>query len=282
MGPEFITRVDNAVKFIQSQISTRPTLALVTGTGLENLLADIQVSHRIAYRDIPGFPVSTSPTHRGELIFGTIGDTQVVAQNGRFHLYEGWQSEDIVLAVYIMARLGVENIVVNNAAGALNANYKVADIMLIEDHLNFQGAHPLAGQNHDSLGPRFPDMSRAYDPDLRQAASSAAKTLAINIQYGIYAAVHGPEFETSAERRFLTMAGGDAVGMSTVPEVIAANHAGLRVLGFSAITNVATGSEDQQPDSLKEVIDNAQIAAANIRQIILEMISKGDFNMGQS
>lgn len=275
MDKQFSNRLANALASIRMEIDFEPKTALVTGTGLAGLLDDIKVEKTIAYKDIEGFPVSTAPSHKGELIFGEIDGTKIIAQNGRFHLYEGWSGDDIVLPVYVMAQLGAANYVVANAAGALNENYRVGEIMMIEDHLNFLGIHPLSGSNDDSLGPRFPDMSRAYHPDLRAKARIASQNSNLDIQSGIYAAVHGPEFETSAERRFLRSAGGDAVGMSTVPEVIAANHAGLRVLGFSAITNAATGGEDQQPDTLEEVLENANIAATNIRKIILELIRDG-------
>ncbi len=277
MGPGFSQRVNDALSSIRRKTSSKPEIALVTGTGLSGLLNEINVETKIPYADIEGFPVSTAPSHAGELIFGTIGSTQIVAQNGRFHLYEGWSGDDIVLPVYVLAGLGASSYVVTNAAGGLNAKYRVGQTMLIEDHLNFLGVHPLTGPNDDSLGPRFPDMSKSYDPHLRSAALESAKELGVEMQRGIYAAVHGPEFETSAERRFLTLAGGDAVGMSTVPEVIAANHAGMKVLGFSAITNAATGGPDQQPDTLEEVLENADKAAVNIRAVILDMIGNGAF-----
>ncbi len=237
MSPEFSNRVNSAVASIRRQTEFVAEIALVTGTGLAGLLAEIEVETRIPYSEIEDFPVSTAPSHKGELVFGTLKGRKIIAQNGRFHLYEGWAGEDIILPVYVMRALGTSNYVVTNAAGALNADYQVRDVMLIDDHINFQGAHPLSGPNDDALGLRFPDMSRAYDPDLRKAAVRSAKELNLQIRNGIYAAIHGPEFETSAERRYLRMAGGDAVGMSTVLEVVAANHAGMRVLGFSAISN---------------------------------------------
>ncbi len=276
MDEQFSDRLAKSLASIRRQIDFEPQLALVTGTGLAGLLGDIKVEAIIAYKDIDGFPVSTAPSHKGELIFGEIAGTKVIAQNGRFHCYEGWSGDDIVLPVYVMARLGATNYVVTNAAGALNDHYRVGEIMLIEDHLNFLGIHPLKGTNDENLGPRFPDMSRAYNPQLIAKAKTVAQNLNLTIQTGIYAAVHGPEFETSAERRFLRSSGGDAVGMSTVPEVIAANHAGMQVLGFSAITNQATGGKDQQPDTLEEVLENADIAASGIRKIILQLIRDGD------
>lgn len=277
MKAGFSIRVDRALTSIRKITDFTPKIALVTGTGLSGLLNEIEVETIIPYKDIDEFEVSTAPSHKGELIFGKLAGTNIIAQNGRFHLYEGWNSDDVVLPVYVMRALGAANYVVTNAAGALNKNFQTADIMLIEDHLNFLGTHPLTGPNDDKLGPRFPDMSRAYDPQLREAAKSTAKTINLPLRSGIYAAVHGPEFETSAERRFLISAGGDGVGMSTVPEVIAANHCGMKVLGFSAITNAATGGKDQQPDTLEEVLENADIAAVKMRKLILEMIGNGSF-----
>lgn len=275
MNSDFPNRVAKAVASIRQVTDLTPEISLVTGTGLAALLDEIVVSHKIPYEQIEGFPVSTAPSHKGELIFGTLGGKSVVAQSGRFHLYEGWSGSDIVLPVYVLRALGAHSYVVTNAAGALNADFSVGEVMLIEDHLNFTGTHPLTGPNDDALGPRFPDMSRAYDPDLRASARAVADGLNLKIQRGIYACVHGPEFETSAERRFLSMAGGDAVGMSTMPEVVAASHAGLRALGFSAITNAATGGPDQQPDTLEEVLENAEIAAVIIRKIIMGMVAGG-------
>ena len=276
MSPEFSDRLKAAIASIRQQTGFVAEIAMTTGTGLAGLLAEIEVEARISYSEIEGFPVSTAPSHKGELVFGSLKGRNVVAQNGRFHLYEGWSGEDIILPVYVMRALGAEKYVVTNAAGALNPDYQVRDVMLIDDHINFQGAHPLSGPNDDALGLRFPDMSRAYDPDLSQAATRAAKQLKLPIRNGIYAAIHGPEFETSAERRFLRMAGGDAVGMSTVLEVIAANHAGMKVLGFSAISNSATGGPDQQPDTLEEVLENTAFSAASISKIIVKMLDDGE------
>ena len=278
MGPDFSNRISKAVKSIRDKTKFEPRLGIVVGTGLSGLLSEIDVEMRIPYSEISDFPVSTAPGHSGELVFGKIGNTKIVAQNGRFHLYEGWSTEDVVLPVYVLKALGISNYIITNAAGALNAQYDVADIMLITDHMNFQGAFPLTGPNDAKIGPRFPDMSNAYDRNLRQSATDIADQMSIILRQGIYVGVHGPEFETSAERRFYSMAGGDAVGMSTVAEVIAANHVGLNVLGFSAITNSATGGEDQQPDTLEEVLENSHIAAVDIRKIILAMITAGNFD----
>ncbi len=271
MKADFSQRVAGAVAAIRSIRDYHPDLALVTGTGLGPLLDEIDVVARIPYGEIAGFPVSTAPGHAGELLLGDLCGRRVVAQNGRFHLYEGWSGDDIVLPVYVMAALGARRYVVTNAAGGLNPDLTVGAAVLIRDQINMTGLHPLAGPNDEALGPRFPDMSRAYDPDLRTAALRHGE-----MAQGIYAAIHGPEFETSAERRFLRMAGGDLVGMSTALEVIAANHAGMQVLGFSVVTNSATGGPDQQPDTLEEVLENAATGAVEIRARLVAMLNAGD------
>ncbi len=271
MNPDFPRRLTKATEAIRKITDFRPDLALVAGTGLGALASETDVEARIPYAQIEGFARSTAPGHAGELILGRLWGRNVIVQSGRFHLYEGWSGDDIVLPVYVLRALGAERYVVTNAAGGLNPDLRVGDAVLIRDHLNFTGAHPLRGPNDEALGPRFPDMSRAYDPDLREAALAHQ-----DLPQGIYAAVHGPEFETSAERRFLRAAGGDLVGMSTVLEVIAANHAGMRVLGFSVVTNAATGGPEQQPDSLEEVLHNAAIGAERIRAVLKTMMLAGD------
>ncbi len=270
MNADFPARVARTTAAIRAISDFRPDLALVTGTGLGPLIDQIEVVARIPYSDIQGFPASTAPSHAGELILGTLNGRNVVAQNGRFHLYEGWSGDDIVLPVYVMRALGARRYVVTNAAGGLNPDLRVGSAVLITDQLNLTGLHPLSGANDDALGPRFPDMSRAYDPDLRAAVLAQG-----DMPTGIYAAIHGPEFESSAERRFLRMAGGDLVGMSTALEVIAANHAGMRVLGFSVVTNSATGGPDQQPDTLEEVLENAAIGAEKIRVMLMDLLQRG-------
>ena len=271
MQADFPERVARATAAIRRVRDYAPELALVTGTGLGPMLDEIDVVARIPYGEIAGFPISTAPGHAGELLLGDLRGRRVVAQSGRFHLYEGWSADDIVLPVYVMAALGARRYVVTNAAGGLNPALKVGAAVLITDQLNLTGLHPLAGPNDKALGPRFPDMSRAYDPDLGKAALRHGE-----MAQGIYAAIHGPEFETSAERRFLHMAGGDLVGMSTAQEVIAANHAGMAVLGFSVVTNSATGGPDQQPDTLEEVLENAAIGARAIRARLVAMLEAGD------
>lgn len=280
MTPVFSNQVTKALASIRAKTAFTPDVALVAGTGLAPFLDDIKVETRIPYAEITNFPISTAPSHRGELLFGSLHGCKVVAQSGRFHLFEGWQAEQIILPVYVLRALGAKSYIATNAAGGLNGELAVGQAVLISDHLNFTGAHPLAGPNDEALGPRFPDMSDIYSRDLRQAALGAARLIDCPLPQGIYAAVHGPEFETSAERRFLRLAGGDLVGMSTVLEVVAAVHSGMRALGFSAVTNNANGGPGQQPDTLEKVLANAGEGADRIRRILTEMIRQGIFSGG--
>jgi purine-nucleoside phosphorylase len=247
-------------------------IALILGSGLGSLAAAAENPVVIPYGEIVGFPVTTAPDHAGRLLIGRLHGRRAVLMQGRFHLYEGWTAQDIALAVRLLRRLGASTLVVTNAAGALNPAFAPGDAMLIEDHLNFTGTNPLTGPNDPRLGLRFPDMSRAYDPGLRAAALRAAETAGVPLGRGIYAGVAGPSLETSAERRFLRASGGDAVGMSTVVEVIAAVHCGFRVLGLSAITNAAEGGPDQQPDTIEAVLANAAIAGEKIAAILARLL----------
>jgi len=205
-------------------------------------------------------------------VIGSLFGRRAVLMQGRLHLYEGWAAADIALAVRLLGRLGARRLIVTNAAGALSPDFAPGDVMLIEDHLNFTGVNPLTGPNDDRVGLRFPDMSRAYDPDLRAAALRAAAGSGVTLRRGIYAGVAGPSLETSAERRFLRAAGADAVGMSTVVEVIAAVHAGLRVVGLSAIANAATGGPEQQPDTIEAVLAHAAMAGEKIARLLERLV----------
>jgi len=272
MSPDFYHRLSLALDSVRRKTDFVPELALIAGTGIGPLLDEIRVDARISYADIEQFPLSTAPGHTGELVLGTLTGRPVVAMNGRFHAYEGWSNDDLVLPVYLMKALGADTVIVTNAAGGLNEHFSVGDVMLISDHVNLQGVYPLAGPNDERLGVRFPDLSQAYDQGLQQAALDSAESLGMDIQRGIYVAVHGPALETNAERRFCRLVGGDAVGMSTAIEVVAANHAGMRVLGFSAITNAATGSHDQQPDTVEQILKHAQHCAVTIRCLLVHML----------
>ncbi len=271
---EMLRRLDAAHEAVAPRAGAPVEIALVLGSGLGDLAAAVSDPVDVPYAAIPGFPVSTAPGHAGRLVIGELHGRRVALMQGRLHLYEGWSAQDIALAVYLLRRLGAGTFLVTNAAGALNPELKPGAPMLIEDHLNFTGVNPLTGPNAESIGPRFPDMSRAYDPDLRALARRAAEAAGEPLAEGIYAGIAGPSLETSAERRFLRASGGDAVGMSTVVEVVAANHCGMRALGISAITNAAAGGPDQQPDTIEEVLANAAVAGEKIGRILAKLLSE--------
>ena len=257
--------IAKAIASIESRTERRCDIALILGSGLGSVAEEIGDACSIPYEEIEGFPEATTAGHAGCLLLGEWCGQDVAILQGRMHLYEGWRAADIAAPVRVLRSLGATQLIVTNAAGALNPDFRPGQIMLIEDHLNFTGTDPLIGPNDDAVGLRFPDMSRAYDPALRQLAKTKLKEQGLDFHTGIYAGVTGPALETSAERRFYRMAGADAIGMSTVLEVIAAVHAGMRVLGFSAITNMATGDADQQPDTIEEVHRVAGIAGTTLR-----------------
>lgn len=267
-------KVDQALTSIRKVTSRTCDVGLVLGSGLSSLCNAVTNGVSVPFRDIDSFSESTAPGHEGSLVLGELHQVDVAVLNGRLHLYEGWQPEDITLPIRTLRRLGASILIVTNASGALNENYTPGDVMLIEDHLNFTGANPLIGPNDDAIGLRFPDMSRAYDPELRELAAQTMRDAGVHYRSGVYAAVTGPSLETSAERRFLRTTGADAIGMSTVLEVIAAVHCGLRVVAFSAITNMATGGPDQEPDSIEAVYDNAAIAASKLETVLTALLGK--------
>jgi purine-nucleoside phosphorylase len=231
-------------------------IGIILGTGLGALADEIDGPTSLAYDEIPHFPVSTVESHHGRLLAGRLGGVPVLALQGRFHLYEGYGPREITFPVRVLAALGVDTLLISNAAGGMNPNFRRGDLMLVTDHINLQGANPLSGPNHDGWGPRFPDMSAPYDEELRRVAERAALERGIKLQQGVYVAVEGPNLETRAEYRFLRTIGADAVGMSTVPEVIVARHQGLRCLAFSVIT------DECFPDALEPVSIEDVLAAA--------------------
>lgn len=233
--------LEETVEYIKKKVISRPTIGLILGSGLGVLATEVNNRETIRYSDIPNFPVSTVEGHAGQLVFGELAGKQVVLMQGRFHYYEGYSLQQIVYPVRVMKSLGVNTIIVTNAAGGVNTDFKPGDLMLISDHINLMGTNPLIGQNFDSFGPRFPDMSEAYNKEMLELAENIAKKHGLNYRKGIYVALTGPSYETPAEIRYLRGIGGDAVGMSTVPEVIVANHCGMKVLGISCITNMAAG-----------------------------------------
>jgi purine-nucleoside phosphorylase len=233
--------LDEAVARIRRETDLEPRVGVVLGSGLGGLADELEERVEIPYAGIPGWPASTAVGHAGVLVLGVIGGVPLAVLKGRAHLYEGISADRAVFAIRVLSRLGARTLLVTNAAGAIDESYRPGQLVLISDHVNLQGTSPLVGPNDDSLGPRFPDMSDAYDPELRAAAREAAGRLGLEVAEGVYAAWLGPQFETPAEIRFIRAIGADLVGMSTVPEVIAARHLGLRCLGISVVTNMAAG-----------------------------------------
>lgn len=250
-------KVKESAAYVRTHSSEHPKVGIVLGTGLGSLVDSIENAVRIPYEDIPHFPVSTVDTHAGEMVLGTLAGTHVVALSGRFHFYEGYTLQEVTFPIRVARALGIHTLVVSNAAGGLNPQFRSGDLMLIADHINMLGDNPLIGPNDDSLGPRFPDMCEPYSHALLDLAETKALEMGIKTQRGVYLACSGPCLETRAEYRFMRLIGADAVGMSTVPEVIVAVHSGLRVLGFSAIT------DECFPDALEPVNIDKIIATAN-------------------
>ena len=245
-----------SAEYIQSKLKVTPEIGLILGSGLGILAEEIEDSVAIPYSEIPNFPVSTVHGHAGQLVIGQLSGKTVIAMQGRFHHYEGYTMDKVTFPVRVMKLLGVEKLIVTNAAGGVNKGFTPGDLMLITDHINMMG-NPLIGANDERFGPRFPDMSTAYDKEFQQMARKVATDLNIAIQEGVYLGLTGPTYETPAEIRMIRTLGGDAVGMSTVPEVIVANHSSMRVLGISCITNMAAGILDQ-PLNHEEVIETTE------------------------
>lgn len=236
-----MTGYDAAVERIRAETVLAPAVGVVLGSGLGGLADELEDRVEIPYGDIPGWPVSTAVGHAGRLALGTLDGVPVAVMRGRVHLYEGVGADRAVFGVRVLGRLGIRTLVLTNAAGAIDESFRPGQLVLISDHLNLMARSPLQGENDDTLGPRFPDMSDAYDPELRRLARETAERLGMQVGEGVYAGWLGPQFETPAEIRFLRAIGGDLAGMSTVPEVIAARHLGLRCLGISVVTNMAAG-----------------------------------------
>jgi purine-nucleoside phosphorylase len=256
-----------AAEYIQTRIDARPTVGLVTGTGLGDVTASLKTHTVIDYRQIPHFPVSTVQSHHGRLLDGQMCGRHLLVLQGRFHLYEGYSPQAVTFPVRVLQALGVQYLVLTNAAGGLNPLYAAGDIMIIEDHLNLTGANPLVGRNEARWGPRFVDMTHAYDEHLQDLAQGAAGDLEIGVQKGVYAGLIGPSLETPAEMRYLRTIGADAVGFSTAMETIAAVHAGMQVLGLSVITNMCL-PDALVPAHVEEIIAAAQGAAPHMETIV--------------
>ena len=238
---DITTRIYAAADFIRSRTTLRPTIGLVLGSGLGDFADTLEDAVRIPYADIPNFPVPTVPGHAGALVFGRKCGQTVVVLQGRIHFYEGLPQQEITLPIRVLAALGVKTLVLTNACGGVNLNFRPGDLMLISDHINYSGANPLVGPNLDAFGPRFPDMSDLYTASLRKAIKEKASAAGIPLQEGVYAMYSGPNYETPAEIRMFRILGADTVGMSTVPEALVAGHCGMNVVGISCITNMAAG-----------------------------------------
>ena len=269
---------EQAAKVVRSIITGQPKIGVVLGSGLGAFADTLKHTKRIAYRDIPGFPVSTAVGHAGEVVAGIVetlaGEKiEAVVLSGRVHLYEGYSAKEVTSGVRLLRALGVERLVLTCAAGGLNLDYHEGALVLISDHINLQGANPLTGPNDDSLGPRFPDMTEAYALRLRREATEAARELGISLYEGVYAGLPGPSFETPAEIRFLKSIGADLVGMSTVAETIAANHLGMEVLGLACVTNLAAGLSSHKLTH-GEVLDTTRKVSGTFLQLLSAIVPR--------
>ena len=255
--------------FLKNKIQNSPEIGIILGTGLGGLVDDINIKYAISYEDIPNFPISTVEGHQGQLIFGELGGKNIVAMQGRFHFYEGYNMNEVVFPVRVMKLLGVKKLVVSNASGGVNPSFKIGDIMIITDHINLFPTNPLIGPNIDELGTRFPDMSDSYEKSLIQKAENVAEDLKINIVKGVYAGLSGPTLETPAEYAYIRKIGADAVGMSTVPEVIAARHMNIPCFGISVITDLGVPGK-----IVKVTHEDVQNVASKSEILLTKLIKK--------
>lgn len=272
-APPLFDRIQVAVAVVQKQCGLVPDVGLILGTGLGGLAREIEIESSISYEQIPGFPLSTVESHAGRLLLGRLGRRPVVAMQGRFHRYEGYGLAEVTFPVRVMRALGARSLVVSNACGGMNPLWSPGDLVLLSDHINLLGDNPLVGANDDRLGPRFPDMSAPYDPDLRALARAAAIDLGIVLREGVYVAVPGPNLETRAEYRMLRMMGADVVGMSTVPEVIVANHAGMRTVGISIITDQCL-PDALEPADIGRIIATAERAEPSLTRLVTRVVEQ--------
>jgi len=266
-------QVQHTATWLQQHTGLSPKVGVILGSGLGGFTQDMHISHRLPYADIPHFPQSTVEGHSGALVFGTVGQTQVVAMEGRFHYYEGYNMKEVTFPVRVMKHLGVDILIVSNASGGVNPSYEVGSIVLIKDHINLFPEHPLRGKNDLRFGPRFLNMSEPYSKRLRQKAQQLAEQLGIRVQDGVYMGLQGPTFETLSEYRMVKALGADCVGMSTVPEVIVARHMDMEVLGISVITDM--GDEDNIDEvNHNEVLKAAQAAEPQVRHLISTLLQQ--------
>jgi purine-nucleoside phosphorylase len=270
---DYLKQIQEAVTFIQQVHSSPVSIGIILGTGLGSLGNQIETECEIDYKDIPHFPLSTVESHSGKLIFGSLSGKKVVAMKGRFHYYEGYSMKEVTFPVRVMRKLGVDILLVSNACGGLNPAQEVGDVMLISDHINLFPENPLRGKNFDDLGPRFPDMSDTYSARLIEKALQIAEEKGINLHTGVYCGVEGPNLETPAEYNYLRTIGGDAVGMSTVPEVLVARHSGMEVFGISAVTDLGVAGRIHKV-SLEDVIRAAGKAEPVMSMIMRELLAR--------
>jgi len=268
-----IEKINEATQALKAKLKQIPDIALILGSGLGPLADELEGAVTIPYTELPHFPEPTVEGHAGQFVCGSLHGSHVLAMKGRYHFYEGYALEQVTFPVRVMQALGIKTLIVTNAAGGVNKSYHAGDLMLISDHINLMGCHPLVGPNEDALGVRFPDMSDVYDRQLRELTKSAAATASIALNEGVYCATTGPSYETPAEVRMIRTLGGDAVGMSTVPEAIVARHGGMKVLGISCITNPASGILDQ-PLSHQEVMETSERVKGKFIKLVKAIIDK--------
>lgn len=268
-----LQKINETATFIRSRVGVVPNIAIILGTGLGELVHEISDKKEMPYESIPNFPLSTVEGHSGKLIFGKLGGKDVIAMQGRFHYYEGYSMQEVTFPIRVFQALGIQYLFVSNAAGGMNGSFDIGDIMLIDDHINTFPEHPLRGKNYKELGVRFPDMSNAYDKELRILAMNIAKENNIKLQHGVYVGTQGPTFETPAEYNWFRIIGGDAIGMSTVPEVIVATHAKMKVLAFSIITDLGVVGKIVEVTH-EDVQEAAKIAQPKMSYIMQEVIKR--------
>jgi purine-nucleoside phosphorylase len=270
---ELMEQIKETVEFIRTQTKSEPPIGIILGTGLGKLAEEIEKETVIDYENIPNFPVSTVESHKGKLLFGKLGGKDVVAMQGRFHYYEGYDLQKVTFPVRVMKELGIKILIVSNASGGVNPQLNVSDLVMITDHINFLGSNPLFGKNDDRLGPRFPDMHDCYTKQLRDLAEQVALDEKIALRKGVYLAVAGPNLETAAEYRMVRILSADLVGMSTIPEVIVAKHQGTKVLGFSIVTDMGL-PDAHEACSLEHVLAAAAVAEPNLTKLVKKTIER--------
>ena len=269
-----LKKIEETANFLKAKMPFMPKVGIVLGTGLGELAKEIKVEKEFSYTDIPNFPVSTVEGHSGKLIIGYLGDVEVFAMQGRFHYYEGYSMQEVTFPIRIMKALGVETLLVSNAAGGMNPEFEIGELMIITDHINTFPEHPLRGKNYNELGTRFPDMSKAYDPELIAKAKGIAAKHNIRVKEGVYLGTQGPTFETPAEYKYFRIVGADAVGMSTVPEVIVAVHANMRVFGMSIITDLGVEGKivEVTHEEVQQVANSVQPKMALIMRELISSL----------